>query len=102
NNRGELAPPAYWDYPGGDVDFARFRAGYIQNILRDVAGYGGCKMLRRMMGIVSVWDISSIEDPAQRAVAERLAIRIGSRWVQERHQVNSIDDLIAIVREETA
>ena len=102
NNRGELAPPAYWDYPGGEPDFARFRADIIQGILRDVAGYGGCKMLRRMMGIVSVWDISSIEDPAQRAVAERLAIRIGSRWVQERHRVTSIDDLIAIVREETA
>ncbi len=57
-------------------------------------------MLRRMMGIVSVWDISSIEDPAQRAMVERMAIRIGSRWVLERTEISSVDDLIAIVREE--
>ena len=59
-------------------------------------------MLRRMMGIVSVWDISSIEDPAAHAVAERLIIRIGRRWVHERDQIDQIDDLIAIVREESA
>ncbi|MCB0152299.1 MAG: phosphotransferase, partial [Caldilineaceae bacterium] len=25
NNRGELMPAAYWDYPGGDAAFAEFR-----------------------------------------------------------------------------
>ena len=55
-----------------------------------------------MMGIVSVWDISSIEEPQKRAVAERLAIRIGIRWTLERKRVVSIDDLINIVKEETA
>jgi len=55
-----------------------------------------------MMGIVSVWDISSIEDPKKRAIAERLAIRIGIRWLMERASVNSIDDLINIVEDETA
>ena len=73
---------------------------YIANLLHDTAGYGGAKMLRRMMGIVSVWDITSIADPAQRAVAERLAIRIGSRWVLERGQINRVEDLIGIVTEE--
>ncbi len=77
--RGDLMPAAYWAYPGGADAFAEFRRRYIANLLHDTAGYGGAKMLRRMMGIVSVWDITSIADPAQRAVAERLAIRIGSR-----------------------
>ena len=98
NNRGELMPAAYWDYPGGDAAFAEYRRRYIAQLLQDTAGFGGCKMLRRMMGIVSVWDISSIDDPAQRAVAERLTIRIGSRWVLERAQISSVDDLIGIVR----
>lgn len=100
HNQGELAPNAYWDFPGGDAAFAEFRRGYIQRILRDVAGYGGAKFLRRMMGIVSVWDISSIEDPARRAVAERLAIRSGRRWVMEAPTIQTIDQLIAIVEEE--
>ncbi len=100
NNRGELMPAAYWAYPGGDAAFAEFRRRTLARILYDTAGHGGAKMLRRMMGIVSVWDITSIADPAQRAVAERLAIRIGSRWVTERSRIDSVNDLIAIVRAE--
>ena len=58
-------------------------------------------MLRRMMGIVSVWDITSIADPSQRAVVERLAIRFGSRWILARHSISSVEDLIGMVQEET-
>ncbi len=101
NPRGELMPAAYWDYPGGDAAFAEYRRRYIAQLLQDTAGFGGCKMLRRMMGIVSVWDISSIQDPTARAVAEGLIIRMGRRWVLERGQIDHIDDLIAIVLEES-
>lgn len=100
NNCGELMPAKYWEYPGGDEAFAEFRRRTLAHILHDVAGHGGAKMLRRMMGIVSVWDITSIADLEQRAVAERLAIRIGSRWVMERNSIQGVDDLIGIVREE--
>lgn len=102
NNRGELVPVKYWDFPGGDDGFAEYRQQYIARLLQETAGHGGVKFLRRMMGIVSVWDISSIEDPKKRAIAERLAIRIGIRWLMERASVNSIDDLINIVEDETA
>jgi len=100
NNRGELAPDGYWDYPGGAEAFAEFRRRYLLDLLQNVAGHGGTKFLRRMMGIVSVWDISSIEDEEKRAEIERMAIRIGIRWVMERKSVTSIDDLIDIVVEE--
>ncbi|HAJ37767.1 MAG TPA: S-methyl-5-thioribose kinase [Chloroflexi bacterium] len=102
HNCGELMPAKYWAYPGGEEAFAEFRRRTLARILQEVAGFGGAKMLRRMMGIVSVWDITSITDLEQRAVAERLAIRIGSRWVTERHAIASVDDLLGIVREETA
>ena len=100
NNRGELAPAKYWDFVGGDATFAEFRRRYIARLLQDTAGYGGCKFLRRMMGIVSVWDFNSIADPEQRAIPERYAVHIGRRWVLERTHINTIDDLIAIVRNE--
>lgn len=102
NNCGDLPPAKYWSFPGGQDAFAEFRRRYILNLLHDTAGHGGCKMLRRMMGIVSVWEIASIQDPEKRAFAERLAIRIGSRWVMERNQMNTVEDLIGIVLEETA
>ena len=100
NNRGELVPPPYWDFPGGEEAFAEYRRRYLLRLLQETAGHGGVKFLRRMMGIVNVWDISSIEDEAKRAAAERLAIRIGSRWLLERRQFTAIDDLLDVVREE--
>jgi 5-methylthioribose kinase len=102
NNRGELVPRPYWDFPGGEAAFAEYRQRYMARLLQEVAGHGGTKFLRRMMGIVTVWDFSSIADPEKRAVAERLAIRIGTRWVMERKSVTSIDDLIGIVEEESS
>jgi 5-methylthioribose kinase len=101
NNRGELVPQTYWNFPGGVEAFAEYRRRFIQRLLRETAGHGGVKFLRRMMGIVSVWDFTSIKDLEKRAVAERLAIRIGTRWVLERNSVTGIDDLIGIVKEET-
>jgi 5-methylthioribose kinase len=100
NNTGELVPNNYWDFEGGQEAFAEFRRRYLLKILHDTAGHGGCKMLRRMMGVVSVWDISSIKDLEKRAVAERAAIKIGSRWILERQTINTVDDLIGIVLEE--
>lgn len=102
NNRGELVPEKYWDFPGGQAAFAEYRRGYIHRLLQETAGHGGVKFLRRMMGIVSVWDLTSIADPEKRAVAERLAIQIGKRWVLERKSISTVDDLIGIVLEETS
>lgn len=101
NNRGDLMPRKYWAYPGGDEAFAAFRHRYIARLLQETAGHGGTKFLRRIMGIVSVWAISTIEDPKKRAIAEKAAIRIGKRWLLERKQIRSIDDLIGIIAEET-
>ena len=101
NPTGDLMPGRYWDYPAGAEAFAGMRARTLHRVLQEAAGHGGVKFLRRMMGIVSVWDIESIGDMAKRAVAERAAIRIGSRWLLERRGVESIDDLTRIVEEET-
>ncbi len=69
-------------------------------MLQDVAAHGGTKFLRRMMGIVTVWEISSIEDEVKRAEIERMAIRIGKRRLLERRTFTSIDDLLDIVAKE--
>lgn len=100
NAAGDLMPARYWDSTGGAEAFAAFRRDTILRLLREAAGHGGTKFLRRMMGIVSVWDITSIEDPESRAVAEKAAIRIGSRWLLDRGRVTSVDDLVRMVREE--
>lgn len=100
NNTGELVPNTYWNFEGGEAAFTAFRQRYIRQLLQDTAGLGACESLRRMMGVVSVWDISSIHDNQLRAVAERFVIRVSSRWIIERGSFNSIDDLVGIMEEE--
>jgi 5-methylthioribose kinase len=100
HNTGELVPSAYWQYPEGRDAFAVYRRKYMHQLLQDTAGLGACESLRRMMGIVSVWDISSIKDNHQRAIAERFVIRVSTRWITERHMFGSIEDLIGVVEEE--
>ncbi len=101
NPTGDLMPARYWDYPGGKEAFSAHRRKTLQRLLQEAAGHGGTKFLRRMMGIVNVWDIESVKDPAKRAVAEKAAIRIGSRWLLERRGIREISDLTRIVKEET-
>ncbi len=100
HNEGDLTPSDYWNYPGGEEAFADFRKEYVAGIFRDMVGIAGTKALRRMMGIVSVWDISSIEDPEKRAVAERFAINVGRRWIKEMDEIKTIDQFLDVMREE--
>lgn len=97
NNKGELCPSSYWDFPGGDKAFTEYRRRYIRQLLQDSAGYGGCKMMRRILGIAHVEDIEGIADPQQRAPVERMALRIGVEWVTERASFNSVEDLISAI-----
>ncbi|HLV35686.1 MAG TPA: phosphotransferase, partial [Spirillospora sp.] len=100
NSTGELVPNAYWHFPEGETAFAVYRQHYIRQLLQDTAGLGACESLRRMMGVVSVWDISSIGDNQLRAIAERFVIRVSTRWIVERSSFSSADDLVGIIREE--
>ena len=100
HNHGELVPTPYWAFEDGDAAFTRYRQGYMQRLLQDTAGLGACESLRRMMGIVSVWDITSIQDNRQRAVAERFVTRVSARWILERGSFHSIEEMLGVVQEE--
>jgi 5-methylthioribose kinase len=72
---------------------------YLLQILEDAAGYAGCKMIRRIIGLSHVWDMESISDPSLRAKAEQLALSIGQKLVLERRQVQKINDITSRVRQ---
>ena len=74
---------------------------YLHQVLEDTAGYAGCKMIRRIIGLAHVWDLESIEDPSLRAKAEKLALVIGQKLVLERRQIQEINDLTSRVRQIT-
>ena len=76
-----------------------FRDKYLHRVLQDTAGFGGAKIMRRILGMAHVPDLEKIPDPKERAIAESMALNIGQNWIMDRHQVGQIDDLIRMVAE---
>jgi 5-methylthioribose kinase len=97
-NNGEATRPEFFAQCGGGTALELYRRRYLRRLLKDAAGYAGCKMMRRQLGIAHVEDIESIKEPTQRAKVESLALAIGQRFVIEREWIESIDDLIDIIR----
>lgn len=95
DNSGALVPAGYWDFDGGDAAFRAYRQRYLIGILQDSAGHAGCEMLRRLMGIVSVTDLETIEDPDARAAVERTVHAVARRWLIERASIDDIEGFLS-------
>lgn len=78
-------------------DTELFKDKYIRRLLQDTAGFGGAKMMRRILGLAHVYDLESIPDPEARAVCESMALNIGQAWIMKRQQVTTINDLLTLV-----
>jgi 5-methylthioribose kinase len=83
-----------WDEEGNDYwPSATFRENYILQLLRDTAGFGAAKMMRRVLGLAHVEDLEEIPDEHVKAIAESLALNIAQSWVMNRHTIISINDM---------
>ncbi|CAM3363990.1 MULTISPECIES: S-methyl-5-thioribose kinase [Brevibacillus] len=71
---------------------------YVKRLIQDAAGYAGCKVLRRVIGLAGVADLNEIADEKVRAEAERLALAIGEALILERGNVGESTDITDIVR----
>jgi 5-methylthioribose kinase len=71
---------------------------FMNKLLQDTAGYAGCKMMRRVIGLAGVADLNTIEDEQVRAKAERVALQIGQALVMERTQIKSITDIVELAK----
>jgi len=79
-----------------------FWQSYVKRLIQDAAGFAGCKILRRVIGLAGVADLNSIEDVQTRAEAERLALAIGEALILGRQNVEESTDITDIVRTVTA
>lgn len=97
--QGHLASGPYWADEGGEAAFGAYRADVLTGILQDSAGHAGCEILRRILGIVTVPELSEIEDISSRAGLERELHRIARTWLVDRSRIRSVDDLLATLEE---
>lgn len=78
---------------------AGYQDYYISQILKDTAGFAGCKMIRRIVGLSHVADIDTIPGDKGREAAQRKALAIGKSLVRHHRSIQSIDDIVTLVEQ---
>ena len=71
---------------------------FIKNILQDSVGFAGCKMARRFYGVAGVEEIRGIQDVVLRSEAESLALKIARELVMKYENIQTIDEVLEIVK----
>ncbi len=75
---------------------------YLKELFQDSLGMGGCKTMRRCIGLAHVEDLDGIEDLSERAKAQIFALKLGEAMVVQRKNLNGIGDFIKVVKDITA
>lgn len=78
-----------------------FEESYINNLVHETIGFCCCEVMRRIIGMAHVPDLDSIEDLQDRAEAQILGLKISKRLIINRNNINSFEEFIKIVKEET-
>lgn len=74
-----------------------FKEWYLDSIMTDTAAYAGTELHRRTVGMAQVKDVTTIEDPAKRAYAERVNILCGKDYIMHRDTFRTGADFVAAV-----
>ena len=74
-----------------------FQEYYLDSIIRDTAAVAGCELIRRIIGLAHVKDITEIEDPKKRERAEKICLSVGKKFILERDSYKDGRDFINIV-----
>ncbi len=75
-----------------------YQTQFMLNLLQDSIGFAGCKIMRRQLGIAGVEDIRGIEDSVNREKANRLALKIGEKFIKEYKNIKTIEDVIGMLK----
>jgi 5-methylthioribose kinase len=70
------------------------RRRFLRSLFEEMLGFGGLKMIRRILGLAHVEDLESITDPARRATCERNALRLAHMLVVEGVKFSGIAEVV--------
>ncbi len=76
-----------------------FAEWYVAGIMTDAAGVAGLELIRRIVGVAKVKDITTIEDPEARAAAERLCVMTAKRLIMNRAGIACGDDWVKTLKD---
>ena len=84
-------------WPNREADWLgdEFLESWLKQVLQDAAGFGGCKAIRRVIGLAKISDLETLES-ADKTVATTATLKTAADWIREGHNVASVGTLLAI------
>ncbi|MEA4812250.1 MAG: S-methyl-5-thioribose kinase [Anaerolineaceae bacterium] len=76
-----------------------FQAQYMRELVCDSVGVAGLEINRRVIGIAKVADVKTIENEAERALAERILMEIARHFIQQRASYRFGSEIAATIKE---
>ena len=67
-------------------------------MIHDAAGIAGCELIRRIVGVSKVKDITDITDNALRAEQEKKMISIAKEFIKRRNEIFEGKQFLEIVK----
>jgi 5-methylthioribose kinase len=87
---------------GGSADSRAadaYRAHFMRRLLADTLGFAGCKMIRRIVGMAKVAEITRIPDAELRAQIEVRALRCAEALLVQRTALTDIEHVVLLARD---
>jgi 5-methylthioribose kinase len=98
---GELYPETA--FPQSDSKEAlNSLSRYLKSILADSFGFAGAKMIRRIIGVSHVEDMTTIEDLDLRAACESRTLSIARALILKRHRLANVQEAIMLAENSEA
>lgn len=74
---------------------------YLDRILKDTASFAGIEMIRRIVGMAHVKDITSINGADKRTRAERIVIKLAKHYIFDSNDIKCGSDYIMLLKKFT-
>uniref|UniRef100_UPI003567E339 S-methyl-5-thioribose kinase n=1 Tax=Arsukibacterium sp. TaxID=1977258 RepID=UPI003567E339 len=79
-----------------------YQQRFLQQVFSDAAGYAGCELIRRTVGLAHVADLDGISDAGLRTQCQRNTLKLGRELIMQRSELNNISQLLNLVRYQQA
>jgi len=74
-----------------------FKEYYLGTVLRDTSAVAGHELMRRIIGLAPVKDITIIEEEKPRLWAEKTCLTAAKMFIMERERIKTGDDFVKVV-----
>jgi len=82
-------------------EYTEYRDYLLKNYIKEVCGFTGCQIVSRVGSIVPLPDFDVLQNPASRNCARRLSLLIADALIMKRDEMESVEDIIALIEKIT-